>query len=147
MAQERLQFRVPEDESSILEEYAEENDVSKSEVLRRGMRLYLAEQGCEVPVADGLGRARDERLEKRLDEMSAELETELKAELEALEQERRSTNRTTQRLTVGSIAAGLVYLAGVSVLELGSTVVILLGIVLIGLLVGSLYLFQTGAEA
>lgn len=138
MGQERLQFRVPEDEADILEEYAEENDLSKSEVLRRGMRLYLAEQGYEVPVADGLGRDREEMLDRKLDEMSAELETELKTELEEIEQARRSTNRASTLAIVG----GLVWIGATLGLNLDGVLWLVSGVALTVLVVASTILVR-----
>ena len=53
MSRKRLQFRVHTDEAELLEEHADDADISKSEALRRSMRLYLARQGYDVPATDG----------------------------------------------------------------------------------------------
>ena len=53
MSRKRLQFRVHTDEAELLEEHADDADISKSEALRRSMRLYLVRQGYDVPATDG----------------------------------------------------------------------------------------------
>lgn len=60
MSRERLQFRVHTDEAKLLEEHADDADISKSEALRRSMRLYLAKQGYDVPATDGGATGTDE---------------------------------------------------------------------------------------
>lgn len=60
MSRERLQFRVHTDEAKLLEEHTDDADISKSEALRRSMRLYLAKQGYDVPATDGGATATDE---------------------------------------------------------------------------------------
>jgi predicted transcriptional regulator len=119
MGKKKIQARLDPETKEQLDKYATDVDISKSEAVRRAVRQKLADEDYPVPTADG-GISQ--------------------SEYEDLKQ----AEEATQRLTVGSIVAGLIFIGTVTVANVPSWAVILLGSLLIAALLGSLVYEQGG---
>lgn len=74
---EPLQVYLNQDERQLLDRMAEEEDLSRAEVLRRGLRAYAAEMGADnspmLAFADSLTAADDEcRPDRAIDDRLVE---------------------------------------------------------------------------
>ena len=128
----RIQTRVGEATSDALEEYVDEHDFTKSEVIRSAVRLQLAREGLDVPVADG-GTLPDRDVEQKLEQLEQRLE------------EDDPTTRVfllnvSSVTAAGAIAAGVAAIVGV----VATGAAVLTGLVLLAVSVAALLAAAAG---
>ena len=107
MARERVQTRCDAATVEQIDDFADEQELSKSEAVRRLVRTGLAENGYQIAVADGMGTGQLSELAEQLDRV---------------EQRQAARANQRERLDVAlnvSILSGLSYI--VAVVGLGAS--------------------------
>jgi len=107
MARERVQTRCDAATVEQIDDFADEQELSKSEAVRRLVRTGLAENGYQIAVADGMGTGQLSELAEQLD---------------SIEQRQAARANQRDRLDVAmnvSILSGLSYI--VAVVGLGAS--------------------------
>ena len=102
MARERVQTRCDAATVEQIDDFADEQELSKSEAVRRLVRTGLAENGYQIAVADGMGTG-------QLSELAEQLDT--------IEQRQAARANQRERLDVAmnvSLVAGLSYIVAVA---------------------------------